>query len=234
MLPELPDQIPPGQEIGSVTADGAFDTRKCHNAIAARGAVARSGILLNQWRSCPPRAPQARQVPETRYRSCNRAQRDPAHIKARRPDHLATMEWLSAPKQCRDMRRIRKRSGGSFSRRLDALHQAAGAATVCQRLRPSGCRTPDPCRRPERRHGTRNARHRGRGLSQSGEGRPPDLRRFMQQSHHKVPIREIALATVSIDAAEICHGASVLRIAFAITISLRAMATMTSFWGFAF
>ncbi len=40
MLPELPDQIPPDQEIGSVTADGAFDTRKCHDAIAARGAAA--------------------------------------------------------------------------------------------------------------------------------------------------------------------------------------------------
>jgi len=40
MLPELLDQIPPDQEIGSVTADGAFDTRKCHDAIAARGAAA--------------------------------------------------------------------------------------------------------------------------------------------------------------------------------------------------
>ena len=40
MLPELRDQIPPGQEIGSVTADGAFDTLKCHDAIAARGAAA--------------------------------------------------------------------------------------------------------------------------------------------------------------------------------------------------
>lgn len=40
MLPELLDQIPPDQEISSVTADGAFDTRKCHDAIAARGAAA--------------------------------------------------------------------------------------------------------------------------------------------------------------------------------------------------
>jgi hypothetical protein len=38
MLPDLPGRIPPGQEIASVTADGAFDTRKCHGAIAARGA----------------------------------------------------------------------------------------------------------------------------------------------------------------------------------------------------
>ncbi len=40
MLPELLDQIPPDQEIGSVTADGAYDTRKCHEAIAGRGAAA--------------------------------------------------------------------------------------------------------------------------------------------------------------------------------------------------
>ncbi|SFD14420.1 IS5 family transposase [Tropicimonas isoalkanivorans] len=40
MLPELLAQIPPDQEIGSVTADGAYDTRKCHDAIADRGAAA--------------------------------------------------------------------------------------------------------------------------------------------------------------------------------------------------
>lgn len=39
-LPELLDQIPPDQEITSVTADSAFDTRKCHDTIAARGATA--------------------------------------------------------------------------------------------------------------------------------------------------------------------------------------------------
>ena len=40
MLPELLSQVPPDQEIASVTADRAFDTRKCHDAIAARGAAA--------------------------------------------------------------------------------------------------------------------------------------------------------------------------------------------------
>jgi hypothetical protein len=53
MLPNLLDQIAPGQKIGSVTApshglqtnycravDGAHDTRKCHDAIAARNARA--------------------------------------------------------------------------------------------------------------------------------------------------------------------------------------------------
>ncbi len=38
--PMLLDQIPPDQQIASVTADGAYDTRKCHDAIAERGAAA--------------------------------------------------------------------------------------------------------------------------------------------------------------------------------------------------
>ena len=40
ILPDLLDQIPEDQEIRSVTADGAYDTRKCHDAIADRGAHA--------------------------------------------------------------------------------------------------------------------------------------------------------------------------------------------------
>ena len=40
MLPELLSQIPAGVELGTVTADGAYDTRKCHDAVADRGAHA--------------------------------------------------------------------------------------------------------------------------------------------------------------------------------------------------
>jgi hypothetical protein len=40
MLPELPSQIPPDQKIAGVTADGAYDTRRCHGAIAERAAHA--------------------------------------------------------------------------------------------------------------------------------------------------------------------------------------------------
>jgi len=40
VLPDLLSQIPLGEEIGSVNADGAYDTRKCHEAIADRGAHA--------------------------------------------------------------------------------------------------------------------------------------------------------------------------------------------------
>jgi transposase len=40
MLPHLLNQIPHDQKIGSVTADGAYDTRRCHSAIADCGATA--------------------------------------------------------------------------------------------------------------------------------------------------------------------------------------------------
>jgi len=40
MLPELLSQIPPDEDIATVTADGAYDTRKCHDTIAKRGAAA--------------------------------------------------------------------------------------------------------------------------------------------------------------------------------------------------
>ena len=40
MLPDLLNQIPADHDLGSVTADGAYDTRKCRDAIAARNAHA--------------------------------------------------------------------------------------------------------------------------------------------------------------------------------------------------
>ena len=53
VLPGLLNQIPPDQQIASVTADGAFDTRNCHDAIAARGA----GAILPPRRNAKPRKP---------------------------------------------------------------------------------------------------------------------------------------------------------------------------------
>ena len=38
MLPKFLNQVPSDQDIGSVTADGAYETRKCQEAIAARDA----------------------------------------------------------------------------------------------------------------------------------------------------------------------------------------------------
>ena len=47
VLPDLLDQIPEGEEIGTVTADGAYDTRRCHTAIIDRQATAIIPIRKN-------------------------------------------------------------------------------------------------------------------------------------------------------------------------------------------
>ena len=56
LLPELLAQIPPEEVIGTVTADGAYDTRRCHGAIIDRGAdavipIRRNGRAWNE--DCP-------------------------------------------------------------------------------------------------------------------------------------------------------------------------------------
>lgn len=56
VLPSLLAQIPLDQAIGTVTADGAYDTRTCHSAIAGRGATAVIPIRKNgrPWKEdCP-------------------------------------------------------------------------------------------------------------------------------------------------------------------------------------
>ena len=56
VLPDLLDQIPEDEDIGTVTADGAYDTRRCHSAIVARGATAIIPIRKNgrPWKEdCP-------------------------------------------------------------------------------------------------------------------------------------------------------------------------------------
>lgn len=56
--PDLLDQIGADQDIGSVTADGAYDTRKCHEAIAARNAASVIPPRKNPkpWRPTSPGA----------------------------------------------------------------------------------------------------------------------------------------------------------------------------------
>jgi hypothetical protein len=56
VLPDLLEQIPDDEDIGTVTADGAYDTRRCHGAIIARGGTAIIPIRKNgrPWKEdCP-------------------------------------------------------------------------------------------------------------------------------------------------------------------------------------
>jgi hypothetical protein len=58
MLPKLLEQIPSEERIGTVTADGAYDTRASHAAIAAREACAVIPVRRNgrPWRETTPGA----------------------------------------------------------------------------------------------------------------------------------------------------------------------------------
>jgi len=58
VLPDLLAQVPADQPIGTVTADGAYDTRTCHTAIADRGATAVIPIRKNgrAWKEDGPAA----------------------------------------------------------------------------------------------------------------------------------------------------------------------------------
>lgn len=57
MLPLQLDQSPPEREIATVTANGAFDAGKCHDAMAARGVAANipPGRNANPGSPTPPR-----------------------------------------------------------------------------------------------------------------------------------------------------------------------------------
>ena len=58
VLPDLLAQIPSDQPIGTVTGDGAYDTRTCHTAIAGRGGTAIIPIRRNgrPWKQDGPAA----------------------------------------------------------------------------------------------------------------------------------------------------------------------------------
>ena len=127
--------------------DGAFDTSKCHDAIAARGAAA---ILAPRKNAKPWQA---------RHGRGSRAQRGPARIQTLRPDDLATLARFPPPKPRRNMSRARKQSGGLFSRRMDAVSETAGPTAARKGLRTSGRRVPDPCGRHERLHFPRHPCH---------------------------------------------------------------------------
>lgn len=102
MLPELLNQIPPNQDIGSVIADGAYDTRKCHDANATtqllRGMLVPSPLRSNQWRTRLVPTAQERQTVETHQRRGRCPQRGCQCVAIFGARHQAKMERLPPPK----------------------------------------------------------------------------------------------------------------------------------------
>jgi hypothetical protein len=95
MLPHLLNRILADLQIGSVTADGAYDTRKCHNAIVDHGASA----------AIPPRGIEAN------HRRRHRKERGTPRIKIIGSATLAKLERIPPPEPRRDKDNLCKTAG---------------------------------------------------------------------------------------------------------------------------
>lgn len=85
VLPVLPDQIPEDEKIGTVTAGGANDTRRCHSAIIVRQAI-------------PDHPdPQERPPPERGLPGRDRQKRDPALHPALWQGVVETLDRIPRP-----------------------------------------------------------------------------------------------------------------------------------------
>ncbi len=97
VLPELLDQIPEGKETGTVTADGACDTRRCHTAIIDRQATAIIPIRKNgrPWKEdCPAACARNETLRTTRHYGRAFWKRWTGHHARSRIE--AKMRWLNA------------------------------------------------------------------------------------------------------------------------------------------
>jgi hypothetical protein len=104
VLPDLLDQIPEDEDIGTVTADGAYDTRRCHSAIIARGATAIIPIRKNgrPWKEDCPQPGRATKPCAPRVTTAGRSGsdgRDTTPAAAPRPGCAASSPSASASPQ---------------------------------------------------------------------------------------------------------------------------------------
>ena len=104
VLPGLLDQIPDDEDIGTVTADGAYDTRSCHSA-----------IIRTRWHGDHP-DPQERAALARGLSGRGRPQHDPPGRSRRRPRRMEAAERLSRQEQGRGKMRCLK----SFGERIAA------------------------------------------------------------------------------------------------------------------
>ena len=167
MLPELLDQIPPDQEIASVTADGAYDTRKCHDAIAERGAAA---VIPPRRKGKPWKAVTAGAVAR------NEALRASKHL-----GRALWRRWSGYHRRSRaetKMHCVKLLGQRLMARDFDRQVAELQVRVIRRLARTGGVRLLTP----ERLHRARHPGHEGRGIGLSGERGRPAISRFVQQS----------------------------------------------------
>ncbi len=162
MLPKLLEQIPADEILGTVTADGAYDTRTCHAAIAARQATA----------VIPTRRNGRRRTGD--HTGSPGPQRHPASQPPLRPGDLAQLERVPPTKSHRGE---------------DAVHEALGRAALSPNHPPPDRRASDPRRPSQPLHRARNARDGARGIELNGIRDSSASGRVLQQSRPTVDRR---------------------------------------------
>ena len=181
MLPELLDQIPPEQEIATVTADGAFDTRKCHDAIAARGAAAIIPPRKNAkpWKPDTPGAVARNEILRTSKRVGRTIWRrwSGYHRRSRAETKMHCVKLLGQRLSARDF----DRQVAEFQVRVHRRRSRTGGVRL---------------RYPQRLHSARHPHHGSHRISLSGERGTPPLSRFVQQS--QAPSSPTLVATNSL------------------------------------
>ncbi len=154
MLPGLLDQIPPDQNIGSVTAP----SHACKHALPGSGWGLRHAQMPR--RDCGSQCPcchsatQEREAVEAYKRRSHRPERGSQRVAIPWPSTLAAIERIPPPEPRRNE---------------DELCEAIGAKPHGEGLRSAGRGSPSPHRRLKPLHGPWNTRHRGRRISPSGE-----------------------------------------------------------------
>ncbi|PIL21315.1 hypothetical protein P775_04825 [Puniceibacterium antarcticum] len=107
MLPHLLNQIPHDQEIGSVTADGAYDTRRCHNAIHRPAVHFYMHERGRSWSLCGDTATQKCPAMEANHCRRHRQERRTPRIKISVSSTLAKLERIPPPELRRDKDALR-------------------------------------------------------------------------------------------------------------------------------
>ena len=145
MLPGLSDQIRDDQPIAKVSADGAYDTRGCHAAIATPQLPRRNcRAQCLRRHTCPQeRAPVAGKHPRRSGQERNRPRHPPLG-----PHDLEALERVSPTKPGRNQ---------------NAMLQAPRGTRHGARLRQAGGRATDQRSNPEPLHGTWNTANSARG-----------------------------------------------------------------------
>jgi hypothetical protein len=123
ILPDLLGQIPAEEEIASVTADGAYDTRKCHDAIHCPAVHVYMHERGRPWCECRHPTPQKRQAVEDRHSGCGGQKRGLASFEIPRPRDLAKLEWIPPPESRRNE-----------TSRDHASHNPVGQRMHCMKL----------------------------------------------------------------------------------------------------